>query len=112
MKRCLMLRSTQLGMMLIVMLRMLPLLKSLIMKVLIMKLLILKLIVLKLRQAKCMLDIISVRDIKRGGGRYVPEPTRGAGVACLTYLQGPKWGKMPCLFAGAKRGTSLTTQSY
>ena len=59
MKRCLMPRSTSLGMMLTVMLRMLPLLTSLIMKVLIMKLLILKLMVLKLRRAKCMRDIIS-----------------------------------------------------
>ena len=54
MKRCLILRSTPLGMMLTVTLRMLPLLNSLILK-----LLTLKLMVLKLRQAKCMLDITS-----------------------------------------------------
>ena len=59
MKRCLMLRSTPLRMLLTVMLRMLPFLKSLIVKLLIVKLLILKLTVLKLRRAKCMRGVIS-----------------------------------------------------
>ena len=64
MKRGLMRRRPPLGMVLAVMLRMLPLLQSLILKLLIMKLLIPKLMVLRLRRAKRMRDIISVRDIK------------------------------------------------